>query len=182
MLNWCTVSRRIMPYYDQRLPLRPEQPELEFAVQQQEITDTEQWHQVRLVLLAGRRAWFTSGHTVWSEQRCCMPCFKAYKPKFSFELRSWLPHKDGRGVDGVPQGTATDKHAVCVLYWLPVQVLADQPFTASRRRQLLLNFLQAKLEAEDEQLLLEGARVRTVKQRRQLGAPETWPSKQPCTQ
>jgi hypothetical protein len=40
-----------------------------------------------------------------------------------------------------------------------VQVLADQPFSASRRRQLLLNFLQAKLEAEDEQLLLEGARV-----------------------
>lgn len=44
---------------------------------------------------------------------------------------------------------------------VPVQVLADQPLTASRRRQLLLNFLQAKLEAEDEQLVLEGARVRT---------------------
>jgi hypothetical protein len=41
-----------------------------------------------------------------------------------------------------------------------MQVMADQPLTASRRRQLLLNFLQAKLEAEDEQLLLEGARVR----------------------
>lgn len=40
-----------------------------------------------------------------------------------------------------------------------LQLLADQPLTASRRRQLLLNFLQAKLEAEDEQLLLEGARV-----------------------
>lgn len=40
-----------------------------------------------------------------------------------------------------------------------LQVLADQPLTASRRRQLVLNFLQAKLEAEDEQLLLEGARV-----------------------
>lgn len=38
-------------------------------------------------------------------------------------------------------------------------MLADQPLTASRRRQLLLNFLQAKLEADDEQLLLEGARV-----------------------
>lgn len=41
-----------------------------------------------------------------------------------------------------------------------LQVMADQPLTASRRRQLLLNFLQAKLEAEDDQLLLEGARVR----------------------
>lgn len=40
-----------------------------------------------------------------------------------------------------------------------VQLLADQPLTASRRRQQQLNFLQAKLEAEDEQLLLEGARV-----------------------
>lgn len=49
-----------------------------------------------------------------------------------------------------------------------VQVLADQPFSASRRRQLLLNFLQAKLEAEDEQLLLEGARVSTAAQQ-QLG-------------
>lgn len=43
---------------------------------------------------------------------------------------------------------------------LCLQVVADQPLTASRRRQLLLNFLQAKLEAEDDQLLLEGARVR----------------------
>jgi hypothetical protein len=43
-----------------------------------------------------------------------------------------------------------------------VQVMADQPLTASRRRQLLLNFVQAKLEAEDEQLVLEGARVRTL--------------------
>jgi hypothetical protein len=27
--------------------LRPEQPELEFAVQQHEITSTEEWHQVQ---------------------------------------------------------------------------------------------------------------------------------------
>ncbi|KAF8071180.1 hypothetical protein HT031_001262 [Scenedesmus sp. PABB004] len=38
------------------------------------------------------------------------------------------------------------------------QLIADQPWTASRRRQLVLNFLQAKLEAEDGQLQLEGAR------------------------
>lgn len=42
-----------------------------------------------------------------------------------------------------------------------VQLLEDQPWTASGRRQQVLNFLQAKLEAEDEQLLLEGARVST---------------------
>lgn len=39
-----------------------------------------------------------------------------------------------------------------------VQLIADQPWNSSRRRQLLLNFLQAKMEAEDEQLQLEGAR------------------------
>ena len=59
---------------------------------------------------------------------------------------------------------------VCGLHCLSVQVLADQPLTASRRRQLLLNFLQAKLEAEDEQLLLEGARVRTTLTQRQLAS------------
>lgn len=37
-----------MPYYDQRLPLRPDQPDLEFAVQQQEFTSTEEWQQVLL--------------------------------------------------------------------------------------------------------------------------------------
>jgi hypothetical protein len=61
--------------------------------------------------------------------------------------------------------TGTDTVCVCRFegVWtagVSVQVLADQPLTASRRRQLLLNFLQAKLEAEDEQLVLEGARVR----------------------
>jgi len=37
------------------------------------------------------------------------------------------------------------------------QLVADQPWTASRRRQLVLKFLQAKLEAPGEQLQLEGA-------------------------
>jgi hypothetical protein len=39
-----------------------------------------------------------------------------------------------------------------------MQLIADQPWNSSRRRQLLLNFLQAKMEAEDEQLQLEGVR------------------------
>ncbi|WIA12059.1 hypothetical protein OEZ85_012136 [Tetradesmus obliquus] len=70
------------PYYDPRLPLRPDQPQLEFAVQSKEVTSTAEWQ----------------------------------------------------------------------------QLIADQPWNSSRRRQLLLNFLQAKMEAEDEQLQLEGAR------------------------
>ncbi len=37
------------------------------------------------------------------------------------------------------------------------QLAADQPWTASRRRRLLLDFLQAKLQAPGEQLQLEGA-------------------------
>lgn len=41
---------RIFPYFDPRLPLRPDQPDLEFAVQQQEITSTQQWQQVSCVL------------------------------------------------------------------------------------------------------------------------------------
>jgi hypothetical protein len=36
----------MLPYYDQRLPLRPDQPELEFALQQYEITSDEEWQQV----------------------------------------------------------------------------------------------------------------------------------------
>jgi len=47
---------------------------------------------------------------------------------------------------------------LCIVF-THMQLLEDQPLTASRRRQQLLNFLQAKLEAEDEQLLLEGTRV-----------------------
>lgn len=39
-----------------------------------------------------------------------------------------------------------------------LQLIADQPWTSSRRRQLLLNFLQAKLESEDAELQQEGAR------------------------
>lgn len=39
-----------------------------------------------------------------------------------------------------------------------MQLTTDQPWTPSRRRQLLLHFLQAKLESEDDQLQVEGAR------------------------
>jgi hypothetical protein len=39
----------------------------------------------------------------------------------------------------------------------PAQLVADQPWTAARRRQLALRFLQAKLEAPGESLQLEGA-------------------------
>eukprot|EP00882_Tetradesmus_deserticola_P013709 GHRQ01014559.1.p1 GENE.GHRQ01014559.1~~GHRQ01014559.1.p1 ORF type:complete len:221 (+),score=66.82 GHRQ01014559.1:175-837(+) len=70
------------PYFDPRLPLQPDQPQLEFAVNSREVTSTAEWQ----------------------------------------------------------------------------QLIADQPWHSSRRRQLLLNFLQAKMEAEDEQLQLEGAR------------------------
>lgn len=42
---------------------------------------------------------------------------------------------------------------------LALQLLAEQPLTASHRRQAVLGFLQAKLEADDEQPQLEGARV-----------------------
>jgi hypothetical protein len=45
-----------------------------------------------------------------------------------------------------------------LLCFLSEQLIADQPWNSSRRRQLLLNFLQAKMEAEDEQLQLEGVR------------------------
>eukprot|EP00878_Enallax_costatus_P009356 GHUV01009778.1.p1 GENE.GHUV01009778.1~~GHUV01009778.1.p1 ORF type:complete len:367 (+),score=140.05 GHUV01009778.1:311-1411(+) len=69
-------------YNDPRLPLRPDQPQLEFSVQKKEITSTEEWQ----------------------------------------------------------------------------QLIADQPWISSRRRQLLLNFLQAKLESEDAELQQEGAR------------------------
>jgi hypothetical protein len=34
------------PYYDPRLPLRPDQPQLEFAVQSKEVTSTAEWQQV----------------------------------------------------------------------------------------------------------------------------------------
>lgn len=37
------------PYYDPRLPLRPDQPQLEFAVQSKEVTSTAEWQQVSLV-------------------------------------------------------------------------------------------------------------------------------------
>jgi hypothetical protein len=37
------------------------------------------------------------------------------------------------------------------------QLISDQPWTLSRRRQLLLSFFQAKLECGDEGLQLEGA-------------------------
>lgn len=48
-ISMLPVTCRILPYYDQRLPLRPDQPDLEFAVQQQEITSTEEWQKVRLL-------------------------------------------------------------------------------------------------------------------------------------
>jgi hypothetical protein len=40
---------RKLSLYDQRLPLRPGEPELEFAVQREEITSTEQLQQVRTI-------------------------------------------------------------------------------------------------------------------------------------
>lgn len=158
MLHRCTLSRRVMPYYDPRLPLRPEQPELEFAVQQHEITSTEEWHQVCLAVLGLAYTQLPAITTCVvvsrSEQRCACP------------TSGGAPH--AAAGHSSPDGACTQKHAVCGWHCPSVQVLADQPLTASRRRQLLLNFLQAKLEAEDEQLLLEGARVRTTLTQRHL--------------
>jgi hypothetical protein len=63
------------PYYDPRLPLRPDQPQLEFAVQSKEITSTAEWQQV----IAGQ------GSRVPS---ICCRCLSSYAWQALFALQA----------------------------------------------------------------------------------------------
>lgn len=127
------------PCYDSRLPVREDRPDLNFNVKHAPVATNEQW---KAVSACTRIPQAESAHARAPAAPLAAPAPPLANPSPQHTTTRWLR----------PQPAS--KAACCSA---APQLVVDQPWTASKRRQHIATYLLAKLEANDDvDLAVEG--------------------------